>query len=219
MKLSILVIFALLAASAEARFRGFKNNNKNRPKKNKNKMDSKNDDPIATMEEEDQDVKRYLEQTILSIEGLEPGTVLTDAETMYLEDLILANLNKLDAQDTSNGIVEHHTILFSGVKPDRKLSTLNRDGPVDEYVFNEYTCKYCPNDDDDWVTRPHLTKYPITKPPTMPPTMRPTAAPTSAPTADYSEALREAIVNFCTGTAVAPFLRLRRISGCQFVKA
>ncbi|KAG7340260.1 hypothetical protein IV203_023803 [Nitzschia inconspicua] len=214
MKLSIIVILALFAASAEAQFRGLKKNDKNNKPKNNNKKDN----PIATVEE-DQDVKRYLEQTILSIEGLEPGTVLTDAETMYLEDLILANLNTLDAQDTSNGIVEHHTILFSGVKPDRKLSTLNQDGPVDEYVFNEYTCKYCPNDDDDWVTRPHLTKYPITKPPTMPPTMRPTAAPSSAPSADYSEALREAIVNFCTGTAVAPFLRLRRISGCQFVQA
>ncbi|KAG7340375.1 hypothetical protein IV203_023918 [Nitzschia inconspicua] len=214
MKLSILVILALFAVSAEAQFRGLKkNDNNNKPKSYNKTKSNKKDDSIATVEEA-QDVKRYLEQTILSIEGLEPGTVLTDAETMYLEDLILANLNNLDAQDTSNGIVEHHTILFSGVKPDRKLSTLNQDGPVDEYVFNEYTCKYCPNDDDDWVTRPHLTKYPITKPPTM----RPTAAPSSAPSADYSEALREAIVNFCTGTAVAPFLRLRRISGCQFVQ-
>ncbi|KAG7372978.1 hypothetical protein IV203_033702 [Nitzschia inconspicua] len=124
MKLSILVTLALFAVSAQAQFRGLKKNDKsNKPKINKK------DDSIATVEE-DQDVKRYLEQTILSIEGLEPGTVLTDAETMYLEDLILANLNKLDAQNTSNGIVEHHTILFSGIKPDRKLSTLNQDGPV-----------------------------------------------------------------------------------------
>lgn len=210
MKFSTYVVLAACAASTEAELRGLKKSKKMGKKGSPSK--SMKMDLVAPEEEnEDDGFKRYLKQNILTIEGLEPGTQLTDAEKVWLEDLILENLNKMDAEDTSDGIKEHHTILFSDHQPDRKLGTIK--GPVDEYVYNEYICRYCPNDEDDWTTPPG--KYP-----TEPPTKAPSSAPSDAPSVDIKEALKEANIgavetNLCSGTYTSPLFRLRKITGCN----
>ena len=49
---------------------------------------------LAAPKNEEPEIKRHLTESLLSIEGLEPGMELTAAETVFLEDLILKNLQR-----------------------------------------------------------------------------------------------------------------------------
>jgi hypothetical protein len=233
MKVSTFLVLAAYAVLANAKIRGMKKG-KMSHLKNPKKMNKK---PFSSMlkkveldatEEEPKDTMRYFKESILTIEGLEPGIELTPAETVFLEDLILMNLNMMDAPDNTNSERKYHTILFSGNKHDRELSTLNQHGWVDEYVFKEYTCRYCPQDDDDWVPPPKPTKAPSapkpnkkhTKKATKKPNKKTTRPPTDAPSVDIKEALKKTLgafqANLCKGASNSSFFRLRKITGCHF---
>jgi hypothetical protein len=233
MMLFTFLILVACAALSNAEFRGMKQGKKSGYKKPK-KIGQKPSSSMPmiteslTLGEEPEGTMRYLNERFLTIQGLEPDIQLTPAETIYLEKLILINLNEMDAQDLTNGERTHHTILFSGNNPDRKLSTLNQHGGVDEIVFLEYTCRLCPDDEDDWVPPPKRTKAPTvaskpkkkpTKRPTKAPTMAPSSAPSDAPSVDFKAALKKAIggfqTNLCKGAFRSPFFRLRKISNCH----
>lgn len=217
MKFSTIAIVAAIAASttatANAELRGLKksksasDSSKSSKKMGKKSNSAKNMKmDLVASEEEEPEVKRILKATILSIEGVDGDIEFTADEQIWLEDLVLENLNKEAATDTSNGIREHHTVLFAGNKPGRKLSL--KDGGVDVEIFDEFTCKYCPNEEEKYIPR------------TNPPTPGPTPAPTPAPTYDFGKIFKEAevdklVTNYCTGSHLSPFTRLRRIAMCH----
>jgi hypothetical protein len=237
MMLFTFLVLAACAALTNAEFRNMKQGKLSGNKKPE-KIGKKPSSSMSmttqslTSGEEPEGTMRYLKESFLTIQGLEPGIQLTPAETIYLEDLILMNLNEMDDHDIINGERTHHTILFSGNNPDRKLSTLNQHGGVDEIVFLEYTCRLCPDDEDDWVPPPKRTKAPTvaskpkkkptkrpTKAPTKAPTMAPSSTPSDAPSVDFKAALKKAIggfqTNLCKGAFRSPFFRLRKISNCH----
>jgi hypothetical protein len=102
---------------------------------------------------------------------------------------------------------------------------------IDVKTWDEYICKYCPDDEDDWVPPPKGTPAP-TPAPTYGykcnycgpdddewRTAQPSVAPTTpAPTINYTEALLKVdMKSLCNGSNDSPFFRLRKISFCYFL--
>jgi hypothetical protein len=221
MKFYTFLVVAACASFTNAKFRAIRKE-KIADSKNRKKMNKKSPSSMLMMqkpafsEEELDGAMHYLKENILTIEGLEPGMELTPAETEYLEDLILTNLNDMDdAQDIANGEKKYHTILFSGNELDRKLSTVNQYGWGEICVYTEYSCAMCQHDDDDWI----LPTKTFTVPPKL--KKKATKAPTQAPTAARKKiALKGTIgkmkINLCKGASRSSFFRLRKINTCHF---
>ncbi|KAL3935174.1 MAG: hypothetical protein SGARI_003082 [Bacillariaceae sp.] len=158
--------------------------------------------------DEEPDLKRKLYEKTLNVVGLGPDEKLSSAEILYLEDLVKKNLN-VETADSPFEPEAHHALLFTEIVADeRRLFG----GPsfIDIKVYDEYTCKYCPDDEDDW--RPPNTRAPTE-------TEAPSASPSQAPSVDIKDALKEADIgnnNLCAGAKKSPFFRLRKISSCSF---
>ncbi|KAL3904819.1 MAG: hypothetical protein SGARI_004747 [Bacillariaceae sp.] len=257
---------------SDAKLRGRFKKNKQADLKMKMTMSSSASSPDV----DEPALKRKLYEKTLRIAGLGPNDKLTDAEILYLEDLIKKNLNAATAEDPFEP-EGHHSLLMTDVivNGDRVLfgsfgsiggyKEMNGEEFQDDDAFDfthftgddsvsgsfedpvyidvktwdEYICKYCPDDEDDWIDYRKVTPTPAPTPAPTPeptygygcnycgpdddewrtpePTVAPTPVPSAAPSVDLKPALKEATDNLCAGLEDSPFFRLRNVNFCNFV--
>lgn len=256
MKLTSIALLAACvpAVVTDAKLRGKFKKNKKTDLKMKMTTESPSSSPSSSPDADEPTLKRKLTEKTLRIAGLGPEDKLTNAEMLYLEDLVKKNLNKQHAEDPFAPEGHHALILTDVIDNDRRLfgsigsyeqffgeefqddddgfdlgwnpytttfdDSIGDDvfedpvyANIDVKVWDEYICKYCPDDEDDWLGDPR--KIVPTPAPTPAPTPGPT--PTPAPTVDVKPALKEAIEDLCKGIADSPFFRLRNVHYCAFV--
>lgn len=229
MKSSIVALLAAIIAAAvvtDAKLRnGFRfkkwEMSESKPSKNKELPESSSSEEEAS---ENNCLRRVFKEQVLHIEGLDEP--LSDAELIYLEDLILKNAKAASPDDQN---MKMHSLIFSGSNDGRQRK-ITGSKHFDIYVFTDYRCNYCPNDDeyypDDWV-KPTRAPSPPTRAPTKVPenvvtrrpTARPTESPSASPSVDVQNALKKTNIsklgtNLCAGTQNSQFTAIRKITGC-----